>query len=111
MEFSKTHQPTVVELHRMETLLGPESGDIISKPLVMASAAGWYIGHIYKDCYGIGPWSRESEYMTHDTAVAVWQYDYDLEHAGYLSDEDAVEAEWSEATCVITTEFEDNIPF
>ena len=88
MNFSTSHLPTQKELARMEALTSPDDGDTISAPLVMASAAGWYIGHIYKDCYGIGPWSRESEYMTHDTAVALWQYDYAQD-----------------------VEFEDNIPF
>ena len=43
----------------------------VSEPIVMASAAGWYVGAICKDpdCDGmIVPFDRYTEYMTQETA-------------------------------------------
>ena len=43
----------------------------VSEPIVMASAAGWYVGAICKapDCDGmIVPYNRYTEYMTQESA-------------------------------------------
>ena len=43
----------------------------VSEPIVMASAAGWYVGSICKDpdCDGmIVPYNRYTEYMTQENA-------------------------------------------
>jgi len=43
----------------------------VSEPIVMASAAGWYVGAICKDpdCDGmIVPFDRYTEYMTQESA-------------------------------------------
>ena len=43
----------------------------VSEPIVMASAAGWYVGAICKDeeCGGmIVPYDRYTEYMTQESA-------------------------------------------
>ena len=45
--------------------------DGISEPIVMASAAGWYVGTICKDpdCGGmIVPYNRYTDYMTQENA-------------------------------------------
>jgi hypothetical protein len=38
----------------------------VSEPIVMASAAGWYVGAVCKGEYGIEPFDRYSEY--HETS-------------------------------------------
>ena len=46
----------------------------VSEPIVMASAAGWYVGAICKDpdCDGmIVPYNRYTEYMTKEQAQVV----------------------------------------
>ena len=46
----------------------------VSEPIVMASAAGWYVGAICKDeeCDGmIVPYDRYTEYMTKEQAQVV----------------------------------------
>ena len=35
----------------------------VSEPIVMASAAGWYVGKICKGEYGIEPYDRFTEYF------------------------------------------------
>ena len=50
-------------------------GDLpISEPIVMASAAGWYVGTVCKDpdCGGmIVPFDRYTDYMTQEKAQLV----------------------------------------
>ena len=46
----------------------------VSEPIVMASAAGWYVGAVCKDpdCGGmIVPYNRFTEYMTQEKAQLV----------------------------------------
>ena len=38
----------------------------VSEPIVMASAAGWYVGAVCKGEYGIEPFDRYTEY--HETS-------------------------------------------
>jgi len=35
----------------------------VSEPIVMASAAGWYVGKVCKAEYGIEPYDRFTEYF------------------------------------------------
>ena len=66
MEISKTFMPTVNDLMT-------EGG--VSQPIVMASAAGWYIGRVFapyneqETCTFIEPWDRLSEYMPSEEAA------------------------------------------
>ena len=56
----------------------------VSEPIVMASAAGWYVGSICKDpdCDGmIVPYNRYTEYMTQEKAQVV--LDTPIEQGGF----------------------------
>ena len=56
----------------------------VSEPIVMASAAGWYVGAICKDedCGGmIVPYNRFTEYMTQEKAQLV--LDTPMEQGGF----------------------------
>jgi len=52
----------------------------ISEPIVMRSAAGWYIGTIYNDNELIMPNQRLTEYMSKEDAIALLK---DRETIGY----------------------------
>ena len=43
----------------------------VSEPIVMASAAGWYVGAICKEDGFIQPYDRYTEYMTKENAQVV----------------------------------------
>ena len=43
----------------------------VSEPIVMASAAGWYVGAICKEDGCIQPYDRYTEYMTKEKAQVV----------------------------------------
>ena len=43
----------------------------VSEPIVMASAAGWYVGAICKEDGFIQPYDRYTEYMTKEQAQVV----------------------------------------
>lgn len=51
----------------------------ISRPIVMASAAGYYIGAVIRPelheqaCFPYEPWDRYSDYMTEDEAWSTLQ--------------------------------------
>lgn len=48
----------------------------ISEPIVMASAAGWYVGQICidaEDGWIIQPWQRLTEYCDQKTAEIYWE--------------------------------------
>lgn len=53
----------------------PGNPDEVGPPVVMRSAAGWYIGHLYWDeeMQGWFPWSRQTDYMTEEEAVRMWK--------------------------------------
>lgn len=74
MEIAIDHLPSKKVLDHLE------AGDEGSFPLVMASAAGWYVGQIYKNSdseYGfIGPWDRLTYYMSKADAIALWEFDW-----------------------------------
>ena len=42
----------------------------VSEPIVMASAAGWYVGAIDKSEGFIQPYDRYTDYMTQEDAIA-----------------------------------------
>ena len=43
----------------------------VSEPIVMASAAGWYVGAICKEDGFVQPYDRYTEYMTQEKAQVV----------------------------------------
>lgn len=48
---------------------------MVSQPLVMASAAGWYVGQVYKEYGCVLPYDRLSEYFaTPEEANELLQY-------------------------------------
>ena len=56
----------------------------VSEPIVMASAAGWYVGAVCKDpdCGGmVVPYNRFTEYMTQEKAQLV--LDTPIEQGGF----------------------------
>jgi hypothetical protein len=63
MEISKTFMSAVNDLMS-------EGG--VSQPIVMASAAGWYIGRVYATTY-VEPWDRLSDYLpSEEDAIALF---------------------------------------
>lgn len=78
MQFSTKHGETKLELERMSNVnVDGQYELIVSEPIVMASAAGWYVGQVYRDAE-IGcllPWSRNSNYMSEEDAIEMYEYD------------------------------------
>ena len=67
----------------------------VSENIVMASAAGWYVGAICKDedCGGmIVPYNRFTEYMTQEKAQVV--LDTPIDEGGFNEDFGVVEMEF-----------------
>ena len=67
----------------------------VSEPIVMASAAGWYVGAVCKDpdCGGmIVPYNRFTEYMTQEKAQVV--LDTPIDEGGFNEDFGVVEMEF-----------------
>ena len=75
-----SHEGTQTELARLNTIDTLVLGMVyVSEPIVMSSAAGWYVGKLCLDPdmdYMIVPWSRESLYMTEEEAIGLWESDY-----------------------------------
>ena len=72
MELAKNYndiQWTDVEEHNNGTKL------LISEPLAMASAAGWYIGQICKEDDFPMPFARFTEYMSKEDALKLLKED------------------------------------
>ena len=72
----------------------------VSKPIVMASAAGWYVGKVCKtDLFNDGsqfivePFDRFTEYMTQEKAQLV--LDTPIEEGGFNENEGIVEKEFA----------------
>ena len=66
MELAKNYndiQWTETEMHNNGTKL------LISEPLAMASAAGWYVGQICKEDDFPMPFDRFTEYMSKEDAL------------------------------------------
>ncbi len=67
----------------------------VSEPIVMASAAGWYVGAICKDpdCDGmIVPFDRYTEYMTQESAQKC--LDTPIEEGGFNENYGTVQREF-----------------
>ena len=79
MQFSTKHGETQLELERMSNVNVDGQYELrVSKPIVMASAAGWYVGQVYRDAEMgfLGPWSRNSNYMSEEDAIEMYEYDF-----------------------------------
>ena len=81
MQTSTKHAPTKAIVEALLENKGSEA----SFPIVMASAAGWYVGQVYvdNDFQFLGPYDRLTEYMSEDDAIKWWDMgwkdDYALE--------------------------------
>ena len=67
----------------------------VSEPIVMASAAGWYVGKVCKDedCGGmIVPYDRYTEYMTQESAQKC--LDTPIEEGGFNENYGTVQREF-----------------
>jgi len=65
----------------------------VSEPIVMASAAGWYVGKICKGEYGIEPYDRFTDYFaTPEEAQVV--LDTPIEQGGFNEDYGVVQREF-----------------
>ena len=64
----------------------------VSEPIVMASAAGWYVGKICKTDGFIEPFDRFTEYMTQEEAQKC--LDTPMEEGGFNEDVGVVEKEF-----------------
>ena len=83
MQFATQHAATQAALTATEQAQS-DGKDYVSSPLVMASAAGWYVGQICteaSDCDGlIMPWDRLSGYFpTAEAAIEFYDYDFEEE--------------------------------
>ena len=77
MQFSTQHNATKLELARMNGIDPDDRFEPVSEPIVMESAAGWYIGQVYRDAElnCLLPWSRNSQYMTESMAIQYYEWD------------------------------------
>ena len=69
----------------------------VSEPIVMASAAGWYVGKVCKEDGFVQPYDRFTEYMTQEEAQKC--LDTPIDEGGFNENIGVVEKEfgtWSE---------------
>ena len=69
----------------------------VSEPIVMASAAGWYVGKVCREDGFVQPYDRFTEYMTQEEAQKC--LDTPIDEGGFNEDIGVVEKEfgvWSE---------------
>ena len=64
----------------------------VSEPIVMASAAGWYVGKVCKEDGFVQPYDRFTEYMTQEKAQVV--LDTPIENGGFKENFGVVEKEF-----------------
>ena len=64
----------------------------VSEPIVMASAAGWYVGKVCKEDGFVQPYDRFTEYMTQEKAQVV--LDTPIENGGFNENFGVVEMEF-----------------
>ena len=64
----------------------------VSEPIVMASAAGWYVGKICKTDGFIEPYDRFTEYMTQESAQKCLETP--MEEGGFNEDYGTVQREF-----------------
>ena len=80
MQIHDKHEYIVDEAHdRARASYNADITNFVSGPLVMASAAGWYVGAVRwsrgeyaPDSLLLEPWDRYSNYMTEEDALVVW---------------------------------------
>jgi len=80
MQIHDKHEYIVDEAHdRARASYNADITNFVSGPLVMASAAGWYVGAVRwsrgeyaPDSLLLEPWDRYSDYMTEEDALVVW---------------------------------------
>ena len=64
----------------------------LSEPIVMASAAGWYVGKVCKEDGFVQPYDRFTEYMTQEQAQVC--LDTPIEDGGFNENIGVVEMEF-----------------
>ena len=64
----------------------------VSEPIVMASAAGWYVGKVCREDGFVQPYDRFTEYMTQEEAQKC--LDTPMEEGGFNEDVGVVEKEF-----------------
>ena len=64
----------------------------VSAPIVMASAAGWYVGKICKEDGFVQPYDRFTEYMTQEEAQKCLETP--MEEGGFNEDYGTVQMEF-----------------
>ena len=64
----------------------------LSEPIVMASAAGWYVGKVCKEDGFVQPYDRFTEYMTQEQAQVC--LDTPIEDGGFYENFGVVEMEF-----------------
>ena len=64
----------------------------LSEPIVMASAAGWYVGKVCKEDGFVQPYDRFTQYMTQEKAQVV--LDTPIEDGGFNENFGVVEMEF-----------------
>jgi|TARA_B110000259_G_scaffold180444_1_gene221189 hypothetical protein len=83
MQFSTKHNATHLEFGRLNNVEDDPNFryEAVSKPIVMASAAGWYVGQVCRDIEtgDLLPWSRNSDYMSEEEAIKYYEYDFNGE--------------------------------
>lgn len=82
------HFESYVDHYVQQTI--ESGGTWVSKPLVMASAAGWYIGQVC--VYGfdgpfLQPYDRLTDYMFEDQALSYWK-------SAFAAEADDIRAHW-----------------
>ena len=87
MEFAKNIKD--IEFNTV-TMYGEEIE--LSEPIVMASAAGWYVGKVCKEDGFVQPYDRFTEYMTQEKAQVV--LDTPIENGGFNENFGVVEKEF-----------------
>ena len=65
---------------------------MISEPIVMASAAGWYVGKVCKEDGFVQPYDRFTEYMTQEEAQKCLETP--MEEGGFNEDYGTVQMEF-----------------
>ena len=87
MEFAKNIKD--IEFNTV-TMYGEEIE--LSESIVMASAAGWYVGKVCKEDGFVQPYDRFTEYMTQEKAQVV--LDTPIENGGFNENFGVVEKEF-----------------
>ena len=87
MKFAKNIKD--IEFNKV-TMYGEEIE--LSEPIVMASAAGWYVGKVCKEDGFVQPYDRFTEYLTQEEAQKC--LDTPIDEGGFNEDFGVVEMEF-----------------